>query len=107
MLDKSLRVGVLTGGGDCPGLNAVIRAVTKSLIEQHNAEVIGFEDGYEGLIEKDSRPISYRDVSGILTHGGTFLGASNKANPFDYDPRGGADVSAEVVSYCREIGLTP
>jgi 6-phosphofructokinase 1 len=105
MLDNSLRVGVLTGGGDCPGLNAVIRAVTKSLIEQHNAEVIGFEDGYEGLIEKDSRPISYRDVSGILTHGGTFLGASNKANPFDYDPRGGADVSAEVVSYCREIGL--
>ncbi len=102
---KSLRVGVLTGGGDCPGLNAVIRAVTKSLILQHNAEVIGFEDGYEGLIERRMRSLTYSDVSGILTRGGTILGTSNKGNPFNYYKRGGADVSAEVKKYLREIGL--
>ena len=105
MPSRNLRVGVLTGGGDCPGLNAVIRAVTKSLIVQYDAEVIGFEDGFLGLIEQRTRPLSFRDVSGILTHGGTILGASNKANPFDYAPHGGADVSAEIVSFCEDIDL--
>ncbi|MEX0601454.1 MAG: 6-phosphofructokinase, partial [Rhodothermales bacterium] len=104
-MSKTLRVGVLTGGGDCPGLNAVIRAVTKSLILQHDAEVIGIEDGYEGLIEQKIQPLSYRDVSGILTRGGTILGSSNKANPFSYYKRGNADVSAEVKKYCRSIRL--
>ena len=102
---KSLRVGVLTGGGDCPGLNAVIRAVTKCLILQHDADVIGIEDGWQGLIEQRCRPLSYRDASGILTLGGTILGTSNKANPFSYYKRGNADVSAEVKKYCRSIGL--
>lgn len=105
-MSKSLRVGLLTGGGDCPGLNAVIRAVTKSLILQHNAEVLGFEDGFLGLIEQRMRPLSYGDVSGILTRGGTILGTSNKANPFNFYKRGGADVSPEVVKYCtRTLGL--
>ncbi len=76
------RVGVLTGGGDCPGLNAVIRAVTKSLITRYNIDVIGIEDGFEGLIENRTRPLHYDDVSGILQTGGTILGTSNKANPF-------------------------
>ncbi|HMB90661.1 MAG TPA: ATP-dependent 6-phosphofructokinase [Rhodothermales bacterium] len=104
-MSKSLRVGVLTGGGDCPGLNAVIRAVTKSLVVQHNAEVLGFEDGFQGLIEQHVRPLQYRDVSGILTRGGTILGTSNKANPFNYYRRGGADVSAEVKRYYKGLGL--
>ncbi len=104
-MSRSLRVGVLTGGGDCPGLNAVIRAVTKCLILQHDAEVIGIEDGYEGLIEQRAQPLSYRDVSGILTRGGTILGTSNKANPFAYYKRGNADVSAEIRKYYRSIGL--
>ncbi|MFQ5570280.1 MAG: 6-phosphofructokinase [Rhodothermales bacterium] len=104
-MSRSLRVGVLTGGGDCPGLNAVIRAVTKSLILQHNAEVIGFEDGFEGFVEQRVRPLSYRDVSGILTRGGTILGTSNKANPFRYYKQGGADVSADVVRYYHDLGL--
>lgn len=104
-MSKSLRVGLLTGGGDAPGLNAVIRAVTKSLIVQHNAEVIGFEDGWLGLIEQRVHPLTYRDVSGILTRGGTILGTSNKANPFAYHRRGGADVSAEIVKFCRGRGL--
>jgi 6-phosphofructokinase 1 len=104
-MTRTLRVGLLTGGGDCPGLNAVIRAVTKSLIIQQNAKVVGFEDGFEGLIEQRQRTLSYRDVSGILTLGGTVLGTSNKANPFSYHKRGGADVSAEVFRYYRELGL--
>lgn len=96
---------MLTGGGDCPGLNAVIRAVTKGLILQCDAEVIGLEDGFLGLIERRMRPLRYRDVSGILTRGGTILGTSNKANPFSYYKRGGADVSAEVIRFYREVNL--
>ena len=104
-MSRVLRVGVLTGGGDAPGLNAVIRAVTKSLILQHNAEVIGFEEGFVGMIEKRARPLSYRDVSGILTRGGTILGTNNKANPFNYYKRGGADVSMQVKRYYEDLGL--
>lgn len=102
---KRLRVGVLTGGGDCPGLNAVIRAVVKSLILQHNAEVIGFEDGYQGLIEERMQALEYSDVSGILTLGGTILGTSNKANPFSYHKRGDADVSSQVIKFTKRLGL--
>ena len=78
-----MRVGVLTGGGDCPGLNAVIRAVTKSLISQGGCEVIGLADGFEGLMEAVPRtkPLCWDQVSGILHTGGTILGTSNKANP--------------------------
>jgi 6-phosphofructokinase 1 len=104
-MSHSLRVGLLTGGGDCPGLNAVIRAVTKSLILQHNAEVIGFEDGFLGLIEQRIRPLSYADASGILTRGGTILGTNNKANPFSYYKRGDADVSLQVLRYAQTLGL--
>lgn len=99
------RIGVLTGGGDCPGLNAALRAVTKSLILQHDAEVVGIRDGYRGLIERNVQPLSYQDMSGIMTQGGTILGASNKADPFSYQPRGGADVSAQVVSTYQSLDL--
>lgn len=75
------RIGVLTGGGDCPGLNAVIRAVTKSAVFDHDIEVLGIADGFLGLIENRIRPLSNDDVSNILTRGGTILGTSNKANP--------------------------
>ncbi len=102
---EPLRIGVLTAGGDCPGLNAIIRAVTKTLILHYDAEVIGFEDGYEGLIERRARPLSYYDVSGVLTLGGTLLGTNNKANPFGYYRRDGADVSDEVVAYYHELKL--
>jgi ATP-dependent phosphofructokinase / diphosphate-dependent phosphofructokinase len=104
-MPEQLRIGVFTGGGDAPGLNAVIRAVTKSLILQHGAEVIGFLDGFEGLIEQRARTLQYRDVSGILTQGGTILGTSNKANPFSYYLRDGADVSDDVFAYCRDLRL--
>ena len=77
-----MRVGVLTGGGDCPGLNAVIRAVTKSLIAHARADVVGIEQGFLGLIERRSRSLRWDDVCGILGHGGTILGTHNRANPF-------------------------
>ncbi|ACB36230.1 6-phosphofructokinase [Leptothrix cholodnii SP-6] len=96
------RIGVLTGGGDCPGLNAVIRAVTKSLIYQCGAEVIGVEDGFLGLIEHRVRPLDWRSVSDILATGGTVLGTSNTASPFAWH---GQDVSQAVLAYARELGL--
>lgn len=78
-----MRVGVLTGGGDCPGLNAVIRAVTKSLINHGQCEVLGIADGFEGLMDAQPRvkPLDWVEVSGILHIGGTILGTSNSANP--------------------------
>ena len=100
-----MRVGILTGGGDCPGLNAVIRAVAKSLILHHGAEVVGFEDGFMGMIERRSRPLGYRDVSGILGEGGTILGTHNKANPLSYFGANGDDVSDEVKDYYDDLGL--
>ena len=105
MPEPPLRVGVLTGGGDCPGLNAVIRAVTKSLLLEHDAEVVGLLDGFRGLIERKVVNLTYRHVSGILTRGGTILGASNKANPFDYYRSDGADVSAETVQTYKSLDL--
>ncbi|MCC6425245.1 MAG: 6-phosphofructokinase [Phycisphaerales bacterium] len=74
------RIGILTAGGDCPGLNAVIRSVAKEAMIA-GLEVIGIEDGFLGLIENRCRPLSRADVSGILTIGGTILGSSNKSNP--------------------------
>jgi len=105
MSSRSLRVGVLTGGGDCPGINAALRAVTKTLTLQHNAEVVGILDGFRGLVDRNVEPLRFRDVSGILTRGGTILGASNKADPFNYQPRGGANVSAQVMKTYRNLDL--
>src|SRR3989339_1846934 len=80
---KVKRVGILTGGGDCPGLNAVIRGVTKSAID-HGMSVVGIIDGFEGLVEGKSKEIYRSDVSGILAIGGTILGSSNKGDPFHF-----------------------
>ena len=80
------RVAVTTGGGDAPGLNAVIRAVVKTALNRYNVEVIGIEDGFEGLI--NTRRITQLDrkaVRGILPKGGTILGTTNRGNPFEYD----------------------
>ena len=100
-----MRVGVLTGGGDCPGLNAVIRAVAKSLIRQLGAEVVGIEQGFLGLIERRTRPLDMRAVAGLIATGGTVLGTHNRANPFAYFGAGGADVSERVLAHVRELGL--
>ncbi|MBI2619819.1 MAG: ATP-dependent 6-phosphofructokinase [Ignavibacteriales bacterium] len=82
---KSLkRIGILTGGGDCPGLNAVIRSVAKPAMTYFGATVLGVEDGFEGLVEGRIRELTKRDVSGIVNLGGTILGTSNKGDPFHF-----------------------
>ena len=98
------RIGILTGGGDCPGLNAVIRAFVKGAIHEHDFEVIGFEDGYLGLMENRYRVLNDQHVSGILTQGGTILGTSNKANPFAASENKKGDISSvrDVPQECIE-----
>ncbi len=78
------RIGILTGGGDAPGLNAVIRAVTKSAILDHGWSVIGFRNGFEGCITGEFEELNLSSVRGILPRGGTILGASNRCNPFSF-----------------------
>src|SRR5439155_19097200 len=76
------RIGILTGGGDAPGLNAVIRAVVKSA-SHSGVECIGLEDSFDGLLEPNRwRPLGPRNVTGILRLGGTILGTINRGNPF-------------------------
>ncbi len=99
------RIGILTGGGDCPGLNAVIRVVAKTAMLQYGLEVFGIEDGFQGLIENRVRPLSFRDVSGILTRGGTILGSNNRCNPSRYCTSMAADGSpifSNVTPTCLE-----
>ncbi|MDD5070841.1 MAG: ATP-dependent 6-phosphofructokinase [Candidatus Omnitrophica bacterium] len=107
---KKKKIAVLTGGGDCPGLNAVIRAVTKKAILDHNAEVIGVEDGFEGLVDKRYRQLSYDQVSGILSLGGTILGTSNVANPYNYPVKEGQtvgfkDLSKQVIGNIKDLNI--
>ena len=71
-----MRIGVLTAGGDCPGLNAVIRSVVHRAVVDRHDEVIGFEDGFKGLLDGRYRPLDINSVSGILTRGGTILGSA-------------------------------
>jgi len=85
----------MTGGGDCPGLNAVIRAVTKAAVNTNRLEVLGVRDGFLGLIEDRVERLEFDDVSNILDRGGTILGTSNKANPSRYYT--GRDDSGELV----------
>ena len=76
-----MRIGVLTGGGDCPGLNAVIRAVVRKGAGDYGHEFVGYRDGWRGPLEGDSRPLGIPEVRGILPRGGTILGSS-RTNPF-------------------------
>jgi phosphofructokinase-like protein len=101
---RTKRIGILTGGGDCPGLNAAIRAVTKTAIFRHQMEVIGIEDGFDGLIKNKSRRLESKDVSGILTLGGTILGTSNRANPFAYGEKK-KNVSKQVLRNFSHLKL--
>jgi 6-phosphofructokinase 1 len=81
---KLKRVGILTGGGDCSGLNAVIRAVTRTAGIHYGAEVIGIQDGYDGLIFNRYQELTNTNTRDILPLGGTILGATNKGDPFEY-----------------------
>src|SRR5271170_1991475 len=91
-----MRVGVLTGGGDCPGLNAVIRAVVRKGVGVYGYEFVGFRDGWKGPLEGLTMPLGVPEVRGILPRGGTILGSS-RTNPFSVE--GGAEkVSATLES---------
>lgn len=100
-----MHVGILTGGGDCPGLNAVIRAVTLSLVHECGARVTGIERGFLGLLNRRVRPLDATAVQGLLAQGGTVLGTHNACDPFHYFGAGGADASADAMAYVRELGL--
>jgi len=78
---RARRIGILTGGGDCPGLNAAIRAVVRSAVRDHKMEVLGILEGFKGLLGMNTVPLAYDDVANILTLGGTILGTSRE-NPF-------------------------
>jgi 6-phosphofructokinase 1 len=97
-----MHIGILTGGGDCPGLNAVIRAVTLALVGQGAARVTGIERGFHGLLTRRSRVLTPEVVAGILAEGGTILGTHNSCDPFRFE---GADRSAEALAYAHELGL--
>ena len=100
-----MHIGILTGGGDCPGLNAVIRAVTLALRRECNARVTGIERGFLGLLTGRTRPLDEDSVDGILAEGGTILGTHNACDPFHYFGAGGADVSEQALDFARSIGL--
>lgn len=98
------RIGILTGGGDCPGLNAVIRGVAKSAMTRYGMEVIGFKDGFAGLITNQYLSLTNQSVSGILTLGGTILGTSNKADPFQHlVERNGSKTVVDASDRCVEF----
>ena len=106
MSPENRKIGVLTGGGDAPGLNAVIRAVVKAGCNA-GMEVIGLEDSFDGLLDPTrSRPLTPHDVTGILRLGGTILGTTNRGNPFEYPTQvGKADYSDRVVETFAQMGL--
>ena len=92
-----MHIGVLTGGGDCPGLNAVIRAVVRKAVGAHGHEVIGFRDGWRGVIDDATLPLHVGAVTGILHRGGTILGSSG-VNPLSF-PDGLERIRATVATH--------
>lgn len=104
------RIGILTGGGDCAGINAVIRAVAKKAIYDHNMEIIGIEDGYDGAVNNKFRKLDNGDVSGILTLGGTILGTTKKVSPYRYAIKKGdgfefKDKSKTAIRNIKKLGI--
>ena len=93
----SKRIGILTGGGDAPGLNAVIRAVVKAGTSRHDWQLFGIEESFNGLIfdEKEIWPLQPKDCRGLLARGGTMLGTTNRGGPFSPNPSG--DAYADVL----------
>jgi 6-phosphofructokinase 1 len=93
-----MKIGILTGGGDCPGLNSVIRAIVRKSIDQKN-EVVGIKYGWKGLLEEETMPLTLRSVSGILPKGGTMLGTS-RTNP--YKQKDGSELAKKNF---KKLGL--
>lgn len=104
-------IGILTGGGDCPGLNAVIRAVVRAATLEHGWTVLGIPDGYDGLVFPNRvRPLTAQDIAGILPRGGTILGTSNRGNPFSFPVEENGtvvkkNVFPQLLDNCHKVGL--
>lgn len=106
-MNRINRIGILTAGGDCPGLNAVIRAVAKTALRKFNLEVMGIEDGFLGLIQNRMRPLDNESVSNILTLGGTILGTNNKIAPRKYPMKVNGKIEfRDVTDRCMEYIAT-
>ena len=105
------KIGIITGGGDCSGLNAVINGITKAAVTKYGLEVVGFTKGFTGLINNGFRDLDLKAVSGILHEGGTILKSSNKDNLFNYPVRqkDGSikyeDISDEAVKNLKYLGV--
>ncbi|HSM12769.1 MAG TPA: ATP-dependent 6-phosphofructokinase [Thermoanaerobaculia bacterium] len=101
------RIGVLTGGGDAPGLNAVLRAVVRAAERLGGMETVGIRDGFQGLLEKRYQPLSSSEVRDLTRKGGTILGTTNRTNPFAIVEADGSrvDRSARLIENAREAGL--
>ncbi len=110
-MTKNIRtIGILTGGGDCPGLNAVIRAAVLTASREHGWILVGFLDGYEGLMDQRYENLTPQVVRGILPQGGTILGTSNKGNPFEWRVKEGGKVvevdrSERVMETIDQLGI--
>ena len=107
---KVRRIGILTGGGDCPGLNAVIRAAVRTAIRDHDLEVVGIQLGFEGLLTGSIVPLTMESIRGILPKGGTLLRTTNRGNPFEYpivqDGRSVCvDRSREAIENIGKLGI--
>ncbi|MEA2248709.1 MAG: ATP-dependent phosphofructokinase / diphosphate-dependent phosphofructokinase [Solirubrobacteraceae bacterium] len=95
-----MRIGILTGGGDCPGLNAVIRGVVRAGVNRHGHEIIGFRYGWAGVLEDNTVPLTPESTAGILHRGGTILGTS-RTNPY----KAGGDGTAAVRATLEKEGI--
>src|SRR5258708_10602260 len=102
-----MRVGVLTGGGDCPGLNAVIRAIVRTGLAEYGYEFTGFRDGWRGPLEGDTMPLDVQAVRGILPRGGTILGTS-RPNPLGETAASGGPPRLErIQGHLADRGIDP
>jgi ATP-dependent phosphofructokinase / diphosphate-dependent phosphofructokinase len=104
--NKSQRIGILTAGGDCPGINAAIRGVGKTAIVKYGMKLVGISDGFTGMINKEYRELSEQDLSGILTVGGTILGTSRE-KPFKSNGKKKKELSKPelIKEHYEQMGL--
>ena len=103
---RGQRIGILTAGGDCPGINAAIRGVGKTAIVKYGMKLVGISDGFTGMINKEYRELSEHELSGILTLGGTILGTSRE-KPFKSSGKGKNEISKPVLikEHYEQMGL--
>ena len=100
-----MKIGILTSGGDCPGINATIRGVCKTAIHHYGMEIVGIHSGFQGLLAKDVEILDEKSLSGLLNMGGTILGTSREKPFRKRDLATGMDKPGEIVRNIQELGL--